>query len=97
MEYRKQLIDSCITLQIADRELFIAALNLAMSGELKEVNEVFDTGDVFKFEWGHFDNCSDVNLAKIVKVHQSISSTLESLININNITDRELSDANDEK
>jgi hypothetical protein len=94
MDYRKQLIDSCIALQIADRGLFIAALNLAMSGELKEVNEAFDTGDVFEFEWGHLDNCSDVNLTKILTVHQSINSTLSSLININNITDRELSDAN---
>lgn len=90
MEYRKELITTCKALMVADREIFTAALNLAMSGEFKEVNESFEIGDSFEFEWGYFENCADVNLAKLLETHHSISATLESLININNIKEEEL-------
>jgi hypothetical protein len=57
MNSYKENIVNTVELLIAFRsELFNQLINLAMSGEMKEIVNGFEIGDTFKFELDHFDD-----------------------------------------
>lgn len=90
MEYRKVIIESCNELLRIDRELLTTSVNIAMNGEYEELNNLFNSGDCFEFEWGYFENSSDSNLEAIISLHKQIRNTLNDIIYRNNILQEEL-------
>lgn len=87
--YRDFLIDALRTLTNCERELFTNALNILMSGELKNVDEVFEIGDSYTFEFNHLDATNDTNVKRLVDVIELLRTTIESIKNLNAITNIE--------
>ena len=73
-EYRSTLVETVNRLIQMRHTLFGEALNLAMSGDLNEINDAFDEGDTYKFELSHLRDSSDSNVDKMVSLIQSIES-----------------------
>lgn len=88
--YREILIDNVKEMIEMQKEIFTQLLNLAMFGELKEINEVFETGDIYEFEIAQFENLSDTNVQKMVHLFKQFEQTIDSLINLNDISAEEL-------
>lgn len=88
--YRTHLITAYQNILDFKSELFTDALNIAMAGDMKEVNEAFEEGDVFTFSMEHLENSNDANLQKLVELLKNIDNTLASLSNLNNIQESEL-------
>ena len=90
--YREFLISAIETLANCEDDLFTNAINILMAGELNDINEVFDIGDEYEFEFNHLDTSNDLNVRKIVEVIKTLRSAIESLKNLNSVTDDELQD-----
>ena len=88
--YRKSLLETVDYLIEVRSNLFGNALAVAMNNELKEFNEMVEVGETYEFRIEHFDNSSDTNLQKIVDLIKAIQTTVDSIMNINNIDDNEL-------
>lgn len=70
--------------------IFTQIVNLAMYGELSDINTAFDINDEYKFSLSHFENISDVNVQKLVLLCQKTEETIFSLMNINTIDESEV-------
>ncbi len=88
--YRNKIIKSIETLLNFDEELFINGLNLIMKNELKEVDEVFEIGDVYTFNLNHLSTSSDKNVTLIADLIENVRNTVDTLMNINAIKDEEV-------
>lgn len=88
--YRQRLIEAYKSLITIRENLFTSSLNIAMAGELKEIDEVFDEGDTFKFEIEHFKNTSDIILSKLIEFIEKLENLMNSIANINAIKETEL-------
>jgi hypothetical protein len=89
-EYRKLIINTVDFLIQTRQSTFNFALNLAMKNDLKEIDDVFEEGDTFSFCLNHLDGGSDINVQKVVDLIREIESTVNTLMNINAIDDKEL-------
>lgn len=83
--YRNKLIEAVNYLSDCEGEIFTKMLNVAMSGEFKEIDEVFEEGDIYEFDIEQFRNSKDLNVEKLVALHDHINETIESIINLNAI------------
>ncbi len=90
MSYRQQLIESINELQNIREEIFSQILNLSMSGEMNDVDKVFDIGEVYDFDIKYFEDSKDVNVIELLKAFKKIEKTIGTLINLNVISDEEL-------
>lgn len=90
MIYRQQLIESINELQNIREEIFSQILNLSMSGEMNDVDKVFDIGEVYDFDIKYFEDSKDVNVIELLKAFKKIEKTIGTLINLNVISDEEL-------
>lgn len=88
--YRKILIENVGELMHERAIVFTQILNLAMFGEMKEINNQFETGETFQFELAHFEDLTDANVQKLISLFKKIDQTILSLINLNAITNEEL-------
>ena len=88
--YRYQLVTAYQNILNFKNELFTDALNIGMAGDMKEINEAFEEGDVFTFSIEHLENSNDVNLQKLVTLLKQMDDTLASLANLNAIQESEL-------
>tara|TARA_R110002020_G_scaffold381422_1_gene592375 strand:- start:1779 stop:2048 length:270 start_codon:yes stop_codon:yes gene_type:complete len=61
------------------RELFTNLINLAMSGELQNINSVFDEGDLFQFELDHFKDIKDINIKTLINLLEQMEETIVKL------------------
>lgn len=89
--YRDNLITTYKYLISVRNDLMTQAINLAMIGELKHIDEAFEIGDTFNFDIEQFKGCKDSNLKEIVALYESLETTMDTLANINAITEEELS------
>ena len=89
-DYRKFLIEAVNGLIEAQGLIFTNAINLAMSNEMKEYDELFEIGDDYVFDIKLFEESKDANLQHLISLVKSIDSVCDSIININVITDEEL-------
>lgn len=71
-EYRSELIESVNQLIQMRHRLFGDALNLALLGDLREINDAFDEGDSYKFELSHLKDSSDSNVNRLVSLIENI-------------------------
>lgn len=88
--YREFIIQTINTLVECDNQIFTEGLNLLMNYELKEIDEVFEEGDVFEFSINHLENSTDTNVQLILKTIKEIRQTINSLQNLNLIKDEEI-------
>lgn len=90
MTYREHIIHTIDTLIDCEKMIFSEGLNLLMNNELKEVNEIFEEGDVYEFDINHLNNSKDLNVQLIVGTLREIRNSIDSLQNINLIKDSEI-------
>ena len=78
------------TLVECDTMIFTEGLSLLMNNELKEIDEVFDEGNIYEFSINHFENSTDTNVQLVLKTIKEIRATINSLQNLNLIKDEEI-------
>ncbi|TDX86064.1 hypothetical protein [Epilithonimonas xixisoli] len=88
--YREQIIETINNLIEARQIVFEQIINLAMSDELKHLQDAFDEGDVYSFSLKHFENLEDENIQNLVKLCQTNEQTIFSMMNTNGIKDEEV-------
>ena len=84
-DYKETLDETVDNLINVKHQLFENLVNIAMSNELIEINEVFEEGDVYSFELSHFEGSSDVNVNILVELIKKVEQTLHSICSLNNI------------
>ena len=89
-DYRKFLLEAINGLLESQELLFSNAINLAMSSEMKEYDELFELGDKYEFDIKQFEDSKDANVQLLVTLVKSLNSARDSIININAITYEEL-------
>ena len=85
LKYKHEIEETLNTLVSQRHIIFERALNVAMNGVLKGINDVFENSDIYEFELNHLDNSSDTNLQLLVDLIKSIEKTTESIANLNSI------------
>ena len=75
-----------------DEELLERIINVGMTGQLAEINEVFQKNDIFQFDKEMFWETNDQNLNLLLELHDRLEDTMNSFANINNINQEELDD-----
>lgn len=90
MDYRNKIIETIDNLIETRNIIFTQIVNLAMYGELSDINTAFDINDEYKFSLSHFENIDDVNVQKLVSLCQKTEETIFSLMNINTIDENEV-------
>ena len=88
--YRKRLIETINILIDSEGQLFNVSVHLLMSGELKEVDEVFEVGDVYEFNLNYFKTSDDINVKQMAVLIEQLRGTVEFLMNVNNIKENDL-------
>jgi hypothetical protein len=95
--YREKILMTYKFLIKMHEELLTRTINVGMTGELAEVNKVFAVGDTFKFDVEQFRGTNDVNLNKLLAFFDELENVMNSLANINGITQEELNELDDEE
>ena len=83
--YRDNLQAALQTLMGVNRSLYLNVIGIAMQGELKEFNDAVPVGEVHKFDFAIFENCTDTNIQLLVKLMKAVDETFLSFQNINDI------------
>lgn len=92
MLYRDKIILAYRALLETYEELMDRIINVGMTGEFAEVNETFQVGDSYKFNLLQFRGTKDTNLNLLLKLFDELEEVMNSLANINGITEEELED-----
>lgn len=90
-ERRKQIIETIENLIEARDMIFTQIVNLAMSGEIKHLENAFDIGDEYGFVLSHFEDLEDQNVQILVTLCKKAEETIFSIMNINGINENEVS------
>ncbi|MFO7720214.1 MAG: hypothetical protein R6W85_07225 [Gillisia sp.] len=88
--YREKILLTYKFLLKTHEELLTRTINVGMLGELAEVNKVFAVGDTYNFEIEQFKGTPDANLNKLIDFYDALENLMNSLANINAITEEEL-------
>ena len=81
--YRKHLENSPVVLRETVDLLETIILNLAMSGELAEINDQFEENDTMKFMPEDFRSLSDYNVKLLYEVSDFLEAKRRDIINVN--------------
>ena len=90
--YREKIILTYRHLLKVHEELQTRIINVGMTGEYSEMNTVFKPGDTYKFDLEQFRGTEDLNLNKLLNFFDELEKLMNSLANINRITEEELCD-----
>lgn len=93
-DYREKIILTYRHLIEMHEELLTRIINVGMTGEYSEVNTVFKPGETYKFDLEQFRGTKDINLNKLLTFFDELENLMNSLANINGITEDELGDEN---
>ncbi|WP_293301185.1 hypothetical protein [Pedobacter sp. UBA4863] len=85
--YRKHLENSPVVLRETITQLETIILNLAMSGELAELNDQFEENDTMKFMPEDFRSLSDYNVKLLYEVSDFLEAKRREIINVNALED----------
>ncbi len=88
--YREKILLTYKFLIKTHEELLTRTINVGMLGELAEVNKVFVVGDTYNFDIEQFRGTPDTNLNLLVDFYDKLEDLMNSLANINAITEEEL-------
>mgnify|MGYP006896870814 CR=1 FL=1 len=92
--YREKIILTYKFLLKTHEELLTRTINVGMTGEWAEVNKVFAVGDTYNFDIDQFKGTQDVNFNKLIDFYDELENLMNSLANINAITEEELENEN---
>lgn len=85
--YRSHIIATINTLVECDNMLFTEGINVLMSGEMKDVDAVFEEGEMYSFNISHLETAKDANVQLILQSINSIRNTIFELQQSNDIED----------
>ena len=88
--YRKRLIETINTLLESEEKLFSSSVYLLLSGELNEIEKVFEVGDEYEFNLNHFKTSDDINVKQMSGLIEKLRVTVDYLMNVNNINENDL-------
>lgn len=88
--YREKIIMSYLYMQSMRDGLLDNIINVAMSGEYKSISETFSLGDSYEFDLLQFRDTDDISLNRLIDVYDEMDATMDSLINLNVITEEEI-------
>lgn len=88
--YRTHLIESVQTLIRFHQQLFEAALNLEMSGNLKSIDDTFEVGDTYVFEITQLQASGDNNVQTLLRLHKIVEEAIDSTKNLNALSASDL-------
>lgn len=90
--YREKIILSYRVQLKTHEKLQDRIINVGMTGEFADVNTVFQPGDTYKFDLDQFRETNDINHNTLLVFFDELENTMNSLANINGITEEELED-----
>ena len=82
-DYKETLKDAVIALHQAENEIFTATVNVAFSGEYKDISEVHDEGEIVNMEMEFFESSDDVNVKTLAELVKRIFEVKNTLMNLN--------------
>lgn len=85
--YKNYLLETIDYLDNIEGELFTLNVNLMMSGEMSELNYLFDENENVVFKMKDFEHTPDENIKIITALLIRIGRDLATLKNINNINE----------
>jgi len=94
--YREKLILTYKYLLGVHEELLTRTINVAMTGELEDINSTFKPGDSFQFDKDMFRDTKDENVLNLITLHDDLEDVMNSLANINKLTEEELLEIDDD-
>ena len=94
--YRQNLALTYNVLLEMHEKLFTRIINLEMQGDLADISHSFQVGDSYQFEMEQFRDSRDPNVQLLVAFHDQLEETMDTLANINVITQQELEKAAEE-
>jgi len=90
--YREKILMAYKYLLEVHEELLTRTINVGMTGEMANINKTFIVGDTYNFEVEQFRGTTDINLNKLIGFYDELENLMNSLANINGITEEELDD-----
>lgn len=88
--YKENIINTYKYLNSVRNDLLTHSLHIAISGEMKEINEAFEVGDIYNFDIEQFKGSNDINLNKLITFYEDLENLMDSIANINAITEEDL-------
>jgi glycerol-3-phosphate responsive antiterminator len=87
---KSQIIETLKNLIEAREIIFSQIVNLAMTGEMKHIDEVLEIGDSYNFELKHFTDVEDFNVKKLVDLCKKTEKTIFTIMDLNGISENEV-------
>lgn len=88
--YREKILLTYKFLLETHEELQTRTINVGMTGVMADVNGVFKEGDTYNFDMDQFRGTTDTNLNKLLDFFDDLETLMNSLANLNAITEEEL-------
>jgi hypothetical protein len=88
--YREKILMAYKYLLEVHEELLTRTINVGMTGEMADINKTFIVGDTYDFDVEQFRGTPDINLNKLIGFYDELENLMNSLANINSITEEEL-------
>ena len=88
--YREKILMAYKYLLEVHEELLTRTINVGMTGEMADINKTFIVGDTYDFDIEQFRGTPDINLNKLIGFYDELVNLMNSLSNINGITEEEL-------
>lgn len=93
--YREKILLTYKFLLETHEELQTRTINVGMTGIMADVNSLFKEGDTYNFDMDQFRGTTDTNLNKLVDFFDELETIMNSLANLNDITEEELEELED--
>lgn len=88
--YRENLLEGYCYLGAVKNVAFENAINIAMSGELKDFDDTIEVGESYHIELEHLKGTNDNNLNSFIDLCEYVDNMMMNLKNINAISDEEI-------
>ncbi len=89
-DYKQTLVEAIQLLANAENELFTAMVNVAFSGEYREISSLHQVGEVLNLELAMFEDTPDSNLNHLSKLVKQLAETKNTLMNLNGIEEEDI-------
>ncbi|RZK49274.1 MAG: hypothetical protein EOO99_06345 [Pedobacter sp.] len=89
-DYRHYVIKTLEVLEDSHGFIFAELLNLASTGEMKDIMSAFESGDSYDFQYEHFEDLQDKNIQKLIGLLRHIEETFKAIKEENNILSEEI-------
>ncbi|MRX45832.1 hypothetical protein [Pedobacter puniceum] len=81
-DYKFQVLKTIEALEEIESILYTRMLNLAAEGELKEISDAFEVGDVVPFKYEDLKNIQDPNVNLLMNIFNDVVNAKEKFENL---------------